>query len=108
MEILTPLEDRVIVRQVKKSVEETTESGLVYKAKRETCNGVVVSVGQGRYASETGTFIPTFVAKGDLVLCGLDGDKLRGMPIEIETETGKEEVFMMREADILAVISEKS
>ena len=97
----SPLEDRVLIREIKKTEPEKTASGIIIDmAKKEVLEGEVINVGQGRYASETGTFIPTCLNKGDLVLYG----KNNGMPITIENGNGKEDVVLMRESEVLLLV----
>lgn len=106
----SPLEDRILVKPIKKTDIEKTDAGIIIpdSAKREVGKGVVVAAGQGRYAPENGAFIPCMLSAGDIVLCGAQDGKLRGLPIDIETENGKEEVIIMREGDVLMLISKKS
>lgn len=111
----TPLEDRVLVIPIKEKVDVsedglqtkgTTEGGILIAAtiKRETQEAEVYSVGLGRYANETGVFMSTVLAKGDIVLIGVNG----GMPVEVPMEDGKKvEMKLMREGDVLALIKKK-
>lgn len=100
-----PLEDRVIVKEIKKTDPETTAGGIITDmVKKPTKEGEVVSVGVGRYATETGAFMPTVLHKGDIVLYGAE----HGMPIDIpNTEGGKDQCVLMREGDILIFIGKK-
>lgn len=100
-----PLEDRLLVKEIKKGTE-MTDGGIHIPEtiKKEVKEGIVISVGPGRYASESGMAIPTILAKGDHVLYGAS----QGMPIEIEGDAGKVEVTLLRESDVLLVISKKS
>ncbi len=99
------LEDRCLVRPIKKTELETTDSGIVIPdtVKKDVREGIVIACGPGRYAGETGLQIPTILGKGDHVLYGAS----QGLPIEIMTESGKEEVLIMRESDCLLVIFKK-
>lgn len=101
----SPLEDRCLIRPIKSVTEEKTDSGIVIPetVKKDVLEGEVVAIGQGKYAPENGVFIPTVLAKGDFVLFGAS----QGLPIMIDSETGKEEVLIMREGDILMLISKK-
>lgn len=102
----SPLEDRLLVRPIKKNEVEKTEGGIIIpdSAKKEVAEGEVFSVGPGRYAYESGVFIPTWLHKGDIVLYG----KNQGMPIDIPGEDGKrEEMRLLRESDVLLLISKK-
>jgi chaperonin GroES len=105
MQTYSPLEDRVLVRPIVSKEPEKTDGGLFIptSAKKEVAYGEVVSVGPGRYASETGTFMPTVLGKGDTILYGIGN----GMPVSIENGEGREEVLLMREPDILLLVSKK-
>jgi len=98
----TPLEDRILVRPIKKTELETTDNGIIIpdSVKKEVAEGIVVAAGQGRYAPENGVAIPCIVAKGDMVLYGAN----QGLEIEIDGEAGKETVRILRESDILLVV----
>lgn len=94
-----PLEDRVLIRTIKKE-NEVSEAGIILDmVKKEVSEGEVVAAGRGRYAPETGTFIPTILGKGDLVLFGSE----QGMPVMVEGE----ELRIMREGDVLLHIGTK-
>jgi co-chaperonin GroES (HSP10) len=96
-----PLEDRVLIREVKKTEPEKTAGGIITDmVKKEVKEGEVVAVGQGYTARDTGTFIPTILHKGDIVLYGINA----GMPIEIQNGNGKEECRLMRESDVLCLL----
>jgi chaperonin GroES len=97
----TPLEDRILVRPTVKKELEKTESGIIIpeSVKKEVAEGEVVSVGQGRYAMETGQFIPNYLYPGDIILFGAS----QGMSIDV----GGEELRIMREGDVLLIIGRK-
>lgn len=105
MQKFQPLEDRILVKKKISTELETTEAGIIIPdiAKKEVFEGTVVSVGQGKYAQDTGVFMPTFLSKGDVVLFGAS----QGLPISVDGENGKEEVLILRESDVLLVISKK-
>ncbi len=92
---IKPLGDRVVVRP--EPAEEKTASGLYLPgaAKEKPQRGKVVSVGPGRV--ENGTKIDMTVKANDVVLYG----KYAGTEINI----GDEDLLIMRETDILGVIS---
>lgn len=100
-----PLEDRIIIKPDAVTELEKTDSGIIIpdSAKKEVREGTVISVGPGRYASETGTFIPTCLGKDDRILYGIN----QGMEISIQTESGRQDVRIMREGDVLLLISKK-
>lgn len=101
-----PLEDRVLIRTIKKSEPEVTDGGIIDPnvKQKPVLKGEVISVGPGYTARDTGVFVTTLLAKGDIVLYGATA----GMPIDIQTDSGKEEVVLMRESDCLLLISKKS
>lgn len=92
---IKPLNDRVVVKP--KPAEEKTSSGLIIPdtAKEKPQQGTVVSVGPGRY--ENGTKIEMDVKEGDAVLYG----KYSGTEITLDGE----EYLIMRESDILGIVS---
>lgn len=91
-----PLGDRVVVKQLE--AEAKTKGGIVLPdtAKEKPQEGKVVAVGKGKVL-ENGTIQPPEVKVGDKVLYG----KYSGN--EITTKEG-EELLIMKEEDILAII----
>ena len=87
---ITPLHDRVIVRAAE--AETKTAGGIIIPdtAKEKPQRGVVVAVGTGKKDE------PMTVKPGDTVLYG----KYAGTEITV----GTEELLIMRESDILAII----
>jgi chaperonin GroES len=102
--VYDPLEDRVLVIPEKES-EQKTDSGLFIPdaVKKDVMRGRVHAIGDGRYAPETGTYIPTILKKGDYVLFGA------GQGVEVELRLTDETVAarIMREGDILLLIGTK-
>lgn len=92
---LKPLNDRVVVKRVEE--EEKTAGGIIIPdtAKEKPIQGEVLAVGSGKLL-EDGSRRPLDVKAGDRVLFG----KYAGTDIKIEGE----ELLIMREDDILAVI----
>lgn len=92
---LKPLNDRVVVKRVEE--EEKTAGGIIIPdtAKEKPIQGAVLAVGSGKLM-EDGSRRPLDVKAGDRVLFG----KYAGTDIKIEGE----ELLIMREDDILAVI----
>jgi chaperonin GroES len=83
---------------VKRVTEENkTKGGIIIpdSAKEKPLEGVVMAVGSGK-KDEKGKVIPLVVKKGDRVLFG----KYSGTEIKVEGE----DVVIVREEDILAVI----
>ena len=91
-----PLGDRVLVKVVE--AQEKTKGGIVLPdtAKEKPQEGKVLAVGKGKML-ETGNVQVLEIKSGDRVLYG----KYSGT--EITTKEG-EEVLIMREDDILAVV----
>ncbi|MEM1125419.1 MAG: co-chaperone GroES [Bacteroidota bacterium] len=92
---IKPLGDRVVVRP--QAAEEKTASGLFIPdtAKEKPQRGTIVAVGPGRV--ENGTKIDMSVKEGDQVLYG----KYAGTEIQL----GDDDVLIMRESDILGIVS---
>ena len=90
-----PLHDRVIVRRLE---EETTSAGgivLPDSATEKPMRGEVIAAGNGKIL-ENGDVRPLDLKKGDSVLFG----KYSGTEIKVDGE----ELLVMREDDIMAVI----
>ncbi|HDM10729.1 MAG: co-chaperone GroES [Deltaproteobacteria bacterium] len=92
---LRPLGDRVIVKRIEE--EEKTKGGIIIPdtAKEKPIEGEVIAVGDGKLL-ENGQKIPLEVKKGDRVLFG----KYAGTEVRIEGE----ELLIMREDDVIAVV----
>lgn len=92
---LTPLHDRLIVRPA--AAEEKTAGGLYVPdtAKEKPQKGEVLAVGTGKY-DEAGKLVPMAVKVGDQVLYG----KYSGTEISVDGE----EVLIMRESDVFAIV----
>lgn len=92
---LRPLNDRVVVKRVEE--EQKTAGGIIIPdtAKEKPIQGEVLAVGSGRIM-EDGTKRPLDVKAGNRVLFG----KYAGTEITLEGQ----EVLIMREDDILAII----
>ena len=93
---MTPLHDRVLVRRIE--AEEKSAGGiiLVDTAKEKPSEGEIISAGSG-YKNEDGTTRPMDVKAGDKVLFG----KWSGTEITVDGE----ELLIMKEADILGILS---
>ena len=94
--MITPLQDRVIVKR--NDASTTTESGIIIPdtAKEQPQEGTIFAVGEGK-KKEDGTRITPDIKKGDKVLFG----KYAGTEIKIDGE----DLLIMREDDIVGVIS---
>ena len=92
----TPLHDRVLVRRVES--DEKTAGGLIIpdSAKEKPAEGEVVSVGAGT-RDEDGKRVDMDVKAGDRILFG----KWSGTEITLDGE----ELLIMKESDILGIIS---
>lgn len=92
---IAPLADRAVVQPLEES--EQMRGGLYIPdtAKEKPQQGKVVAVGPGRFEKEKR--VPMEVKVGDTVLYG----KYSGAEITVDGEP----VFILRESDILAIIS---
>ncbi|MDF1669914.1 MAG: co-chaperone GroES [Roseovarius sp.] len=92
----TPLHDRVTVRRVES--DEKTAGGLIIpeSAKEKPSEGEIVAVGAGT-RDDDGNRVELDVKAGDRVLFG----KWSGTEITLDGE----ELLIMKEADILGVMS---
>lgn len=92
---LTPLHDRIIVKPA--PAEETTKSGIIIPdtAKEKPLQGEIIACGQGRI-DDNGKIIAMQLKVGDNVLYG----KYAGTEITIDGE----ELLMMKETDVFAII----
>lgn len=95
MEIV-PLNDRILVKRIE--AEEVKQGSIIIPdtAKEKPQEGEVIAVGKGRLL-ENGQRQPLEVKKGDKVLFG----KYAGTDVTI----GGEEYLIMREDDVLGIIS---
>ena len=91
-----PLHDRVLLQRIEE--KETVKGGIIIPdtAKEKPMEGQVISVGPGKIM-EDGKRSPMDVKAGDRVLFG----KYAGTEIKIDDE----EYVIMREEEILAVLS---
>ena len=95
---LRPLHDRVIVKRVE--AERTTSSGIVIpdSAAEKPIQGKIVAVGKGKIL-EDGSVRPLDVKVGDKILFG----KYGGTEVKVDGE----DLLVMREEDVMAVIEGK-
>jgi len=91
-----PLHDRVLVRRVE--AEEKTAGGIIIpdSAKEKPQQGEVIAAGEGT-RSEDGKLVPLDVKAGDRILFG----KWSGTEVTIDSQ----ELLIMKEADILGIVS---
>lgn len=90
---ITPTEDRILVERIKP--EEKTSGGIIIPdtAKEKPSKGKILAVGTGRL-NDKGEKIPVALKEGQTVLFG----KWSG------TEVNGENIIIMKESDVLAVI----
>ncbi|MCX6144942.1 MAG: co-chaperone GroES [Ignavibacteriales bacterium] len=95
---LKPLADRVVVRP--SVAEEKTKGGIIVPdtAKEKPVWGEIIAVGPGKVSDE-GKLIALEVKVGDRVLYG----KYSGTEVTIDGE----ELLIMRESDIFAIMPKK-
>ena len=91
-----PLGDRVLVERIEED-EQKSDGGIIIPdtAKEKPSKGKIIAVGPGA-VQEDGARTPMEVKKGDTVLFG----KYGGTEIKIDGN----EMLIMRESDILAVL----
>jgi chaperonin GroES len=96
---IKPLHDRVIIRRIEEG--EQIRGGIIIpdSAKEKPQEGEVIAAGDGKY-KEDGTRQALDVKAGDRVLFG----KYSGSEIKIDNE----ELLIMREDEILGIISRAS
>jgi chaperonin GroES len=94
---LRPLHDRVIVKRLDQ--ETKTASGLIIPdaAAEKPDQGEVLAIGNGK-VQENGSLRPLEVKVGDRVLFG----KYSGQAVKVNGE----ELLVMREEDIMAVVAQ--
>lgn len=94
---LVPLHDRVIVKPFE--VEAKSDGGIILgSAAEKSTRGKVVAVGKGRLL-DSGSFAPMSVKEGDTVIYN------EGYGTKKERLDG-EDVLILSESDILAVVNE--
>ena len=95
---IRPLHDRVVVKRMEE--EKTSPGGIVIpdSATEKPIKGKVVAVGNGKI-TESGDVRKLDVKKGDEVLFG----KYSGTEVKVDGD----ELLVMREDDIMAVIEKK-
>jgi len=93
---IRPLYDRIVVKRIEE--QETTRSGIVIpdSAKEKPQQGEVMAVGHGKRL-ENGELVALDVKVGDRILFG----KYSGS----ETKLGGVEYIIMREDDVLGILS---
>lgn len=94
-----PLHDRIIVERIEDESEQTI-GGIIIpdSAKEKPQQGKVIAVGQGK-KNDDGTRLSLDVKEGDKILFG----KYSGQEIKMDGE----ELLIMREDEVLAVIEGK-
>ena len=91
-----PLHDRVVIRRL--DAEEKTKGGIIIPdtVKEKPQEGAVVAVGPGA-RNERGEIIPLEVRPGDKILFG----KWSGTEVKVDGE----DLLIMKESDILGILS---
>jgi chaperonin GroES len=95
---IRPLHDRVIVKRLEE--EKTSAGGIIIPdtAAEKPIQGKVVAVGKGKIL-ENGTVRPLDIKVGDKILFG----KYGGTEVKVDGE----DLLVMREEDVMAVIEGK-
>ena len=94
-----PLHDRVVVRRVEE--EQKSSGGIIIPdtAKEKPMEGEVVAVGPGA-RNEKGEIVPLDVKAGDRILFG----KWSGTEVKLDGE----ELLIMKESDVMAIIEDRA
>ena len=92
---IRPLHDRIVVRRMEE--ERTTASGIIIpdSATEKPDRGEIMATGPGKVGDDNER-VPLQVSVGDQVLFG----KYAGTAVKVDGE----EVLIMREEDVLAII----
>ncbi len=95
---IKPLHDRVVIERIE--AESKTAGGIIIpdNAKEKPAEGVVIAVGNGA-RDNNGKIIPLDVQVGDRILFAKWGGT--------EVKFGGKELIILKESDILAIISKK-
>ncbi len=95
---LKPLYDRVVVRRLE--AEITTKGGIIVpdKSAEKSTQGEVVAVGGG-LVTDSGDIRALLVKKGDRILFG----QYAGSQVKVNGE----ELLIMKESDILAIVEQQ-
>ncbi len=96
---IRPLQDRVIVKRLEEAVEKT-KGGIIIPdtAKEKPQHGKIIAVGKGKL-NDDGKLTPLDVKVGDKILFG----KYSGTEVRVDGD----ELVVMREEDVMAVIEGK-
>ncbi len=94
---IRPLHDRIIVHRIEEGEQRVGGIIIPDTAKEKPQQGKVIAVGGGK-KKDDGKVIPMDVKEGDVILFG----KYSGQEIKIEGE----EVLIMREEEVLAVLEQ--
>ncbi len=91
-----PLHDRVLVKRVEQ--DEKTAGGIIIPdtAQEKPMEGVIIAAGSGA-RNEGGKLVPLDVKAGDRILFG----KWSGTEVKIDDE----ELLIMKESDLLGIIT---
>ena len=93
---LRPLHDRVLIRRLEEQDDKHGSIIIPDTAKEKPQEGKVIAVGTGRM-TEDGKKLPLALKEGDRILFG----KYSGSEVKLDGE----EYIIMREADVLGVLS---
>ena len=93
-----PLNDRILVRRLEEGEQKVGGIIIPDTAKEKPQQGKVIAVGSGKL-KEDGARIPLDVKEGDTILFG----KYSGQEIKLDGE----ELLIMREDEVLAILAGK-
>lgn len=96
----TPIDDRILVQVIKSNESEKSDGGIILDTVAkpiQTAN--VVAAGPGKYAGDSGKFIPCLLRPGDVVIIASN----TGFPMSLDLGGGRQDYLLFKEADILMV-----
>ena len=93
---IRPLHDKILIKRDEAETKTTSGIYLPESSKDKPKTGIVEAVGDGALNTETGSRIPLTVKKGDRVIFS----SYSGTEVKLNDQ----ELFIMSEDDILAVI----
>ena len=91
-----PLHDRVVIERIEETEQRVGGIIIPDSAKEKPQQGKIIAAGNGRIEKEGGKITPLDVKAGDIVLFG----KYSGSEVKVDGE----ELLIMKEEDILAVL----
>lgn len=100
--VFRPLAGRILIRPIENTTDDRMRGSIeLSEDALPTQRAEVVSVGRGEVAQQTGVIVPMETSKGDIVLIR------KGMGF-LPVRMNGEDLMMVREADVEAVVGRKN